>query len=190
MPRKILATEFVDVVDGCTVTVAQRVVTVKGPRGELTRAFKHLDLEVKMVGEKKMRVDAWFANRKQLAILRTICTHVKNMMTGVTLGYLYKMRFVYAHFPINGILQNNDTEIQIRNFLGEKVIRTVKAYPGVKIGLSKSTKDELTLEGNDIAMVSLTCARIQQSVLVKGKDIRKFLDGIYVSEKTTITVAE
>lgn len=32
-------------------------------------------------------------------------------------------------------------------------------------------------------------ARIHQSVLVKRKDIRKFLDGIYVSEKGTIDVA-
>ena len=29
-------------------------------------------------------------------------------------------------------------------------------------------------------------ALIHQAVLVKRKDIRKFLDGIYVSEKTTI----
>ena len=31
-----------------------------------------------------------------------------------------------------------------------------------------------------------TAALIHQAVLVKRKDIRKFLDGIYVSEKTTI----
>lgn len=32
----------------------------------------------------------------------------------------------------------------------------------------------------------ILAARIQQSTTVKNKDIRKFLDGIYVSEKTTI----
>ena len=32
----------------------------------------------------------------------------------------------------------------------------------------------------------VTAALIHQAVLVKRKDIRKFLDGIYVSEKTTI----
>lgn len=29
-------------------------------------------------------------------------------------------------------------------------------------------------------------ALIQQSTTVKNKDIRKFLDGLYVSEKTTV----
>ncbi|KAG0445520.1 hypothetical protein HPB47_014257, partial [Ixodes persulcatus] len=33
-------------------------------------------------------------------------------------------------------------------------------------------------------------ARIQQSTLVKNKDIRKFLDGIYVSEKTSVVKDE
>lgn len=31
-----------------------------------------------------------------------------------------------------------------------------------------------------------SCALVHQSCLVKHKDIRKFLDGIYVSEKGTI----
>lgn len=33
---------------------------------------------------------------------------------------------------------------------------------------------------------SISAALIQQSTTVKKKDIRKFLDGIYVSEKTTV----
>jgi large subunit ribosomal protein L9e len=32
----------------------------------------------------------------------------------------------------------------------------------------------------------LAAANVHQSVLVKNKDIRKFLDGIYVSEKKVI----
>lgn len=30
-----------------------------------------------------------------------VCSHIENLITGVTKGFLYKMRFVYAHFPIN-----------------------------------------------------------------------------------------
>jgi large subunit ribosomal protein L9e len=33
------------------------------------------------------------------------------------------MRTVYAHFPINCIINNNADAVEIRNFLGEKVRR-------------------------------------------------------------------
>ena len=56
--------------------------------------------------------------------------------------------------------------------------------------MSKDVKEEVCVEANDIEMVSLTAARIQQCCDVKKKDIRKFLDGIYVSEKTTVVLPE
>ena len=62
------------------------------------------------------------------------------------------MRSVYAHFPINITLGDDGKSIAIRNFLGEKYTRHVNMLEGVKI--SSSNKDELTLEGNDIELVS------------------------------------
>ena len=96
------------------------------------------------------------------------------------------MRFVYSHFPINVALTQKDKRVEIRNFLGEKVIRTVDAMPGCAVKRSTDIKDEITVEGNDIQGVSRTCALIQQICAVKRKDIRKFLDGIYVSYKGNI----
>ena len=65
-------------------------MTVKGPRGSLVRSFRHLNLELTLLSKKKLRVDVWFAKRKQLACVKTICTHVENMIKGVT----YVSRFV------------------------------------------------------------------------------------------------
>lgn len=99
-------------------------------------------------------------------------------------GFEYKLRAVYAHFPINLTIADSKKSVDIRNFLGEKVTRTVNMLEGVKIEMGG--KDELVVTGNDIEKVSLSAASIQQSTLVKGKDIRKFLDGIYVSERGNI----
>merc|ERR1719237_46461 len=93
----------------------------------------------------------------------------------------YRLRLVYAHFPINANITNANSTVEIRNFLGEKIIRTVNMLPGVKIDKSAATKDELIVTGTDINLVSRSAALIRQSCLVKNKDIRKFLDGIYVS---------
>lgn len=55
---------------------------------------------------------------------------LQNLITGVTKGFEYKMRLVYAHFPININIEDGGKIIEIRNFLGEKRVRVVKMLPG------------------------------------------------------------
>ncbi|XP_073101682.1 large ribosomal subunit protein uL6-like [Elaeis guineensis] len=185
--KTILSTDTMEIPEGVTVRVKAKVVEVEGPRGKLTRNFKHLNLDFQLIeGSRKLKVDAWFGSRKTTASIRTAISHVQNLITGVTKGYRYKMRFVYAHFPINASINNNNNSIEIRNFLGEKKVRKVDMLEGVKIVRSEKVKDELILDGNDIELVSRSAALINQKCHVKNKDIRKFLDGIYVSEKGTI----
>jgi large subunit ribosomal protein L9e len=106
------------------------------------------------------------------------------MIKGVVIGFEYHMRLVYAHFPINVSIPAGGHAVEIRNYLGEKIIRRIAMLEGVTI--SKTEKDELVLQGNDVEYVSESAALIQQSCAVTNKDIRKFLDGIYVSERTTV----
>jgi len=170
-----------------TVFIKSRHVTVKGPRGTLSRKFKYQDVDISLQNKgKTIKVEMWFGQRKQLAAIRTIASHIQNMITGVTKGFRYRMRFVYAHFPVNVNIKDDKRGIEIRNFLGEKVTRKVDMLDGVSVFRNEKAKDEIILEGNNLELVSQSAASIQQSTLVKGKDIRKFLDGIYVSEKGTI----
>jgi len=75
------------------------------------------------------------------------------------------------------------------NFLGEKLVRRITLGEGVEVEASKNVKDELVLSGNSIENVSQSAADIQQICRVRNKDIRKFLDGIYVSERGNIEEA-
>merc|ERR1712071_616512 len=119
-----------------------------------------------------------------------LLSHIGNMCKGVQFGFQYKMRSAYAHFPINCVVTENNTLVEVRNYLGEKYIRRVQMLPGVTVYNSAKVKDELILEGNNIESVSKCAARIQQSTSIHNKDIRKFLDGVYVSEKTTVVETE
>ena len=109
-----------------------------------------------------LRVECHFGKRKRLAAIRTCCSHVQNMITGVTKGYEYKMRLVYAHFPINVAIEDKVKKVEIRNFLGEKIVRVVNMLPGVSCERSAAVKDELILTGNDIELVSRSSALIHQ----------------------------
>ncbi|KAL5699827.1 60S ribosomal protein L9B [Ranunculus cassubicifolius] len=111
--------------EGVKFKVKAKIIEVEGPRGTLKRDFKHLNIDFELItdattGKKKLKVDSWFGTKKSSASIRTALTHVRNLITGVTKGYRYKMRFVYAHFPINASISGNGESIEIRNFLGEK----------------------------------------------------------------------
>mmetsp|Transcript_27298 Transcript_27298/g.90732 ORF Transcript_27298/g.90732 Transcript_27298/m.90732 type:complete len:192 (-) Transcript_27298:1113-1688(-) len=178
-----------DIVDGVTFAIKSRAVKVTGPRGSLELSFKHMPIDIffeEGSDERKVVVEKWFTGGKATASIRTCVSHMENAMTGVTKGFEYKMRFVYSHFPINVSITNGAKRVEIRNFLGEKVIRVVDALKDTTVKRSEDVKDEIVLSGNDIDAVSRTCALIQNICAVKNKDIRKFLDGIYVSAKSTV----
>jgi large subunit ribosomal protein L9e len=60
--------------------------------------------------ENVIKIEMHHGARKNVAALRTVRSLVNNMIIGVTKGFKYKMRYVYAHFPINVNLdKDNDT---------------------------------------------------------------------------------
>merc|ERR1711974_397246 len=159
--KTINISQQVNVPEGIKCSVKARTVTVTGPRGSLTKSFRHLKVDICKVDKKTLKVEKWFGLRKELAAVRTICSHISK----------------------------NNSLVEVRNFLGEKFMRKVRMHPGVECKNS-GQKDELVVEGNDLEAVSQSAALIQQSTTVKNKDIRKFLDGMYVSERKNIVEDE
>lgn len=159
------------------VHIRSRVVTVEGPRGKLVKDLSHVAVTFGRPEKDIISIELHHGARKGVATLRTVRTIINNLIIGVTRGFLYKMRYVYAHFPINVNLEKNaetgGTDIEIRNFLGEKYVRRVSARPGVDIITSPNVKDELQLSGNSLEDVSQSAADIQQICRVRNKDIRK-----------------
>ena len=113
------------------VYIKNRRVVVKGPRGTLRRDFSHQFVDIKKEGDRVV-VDLWFGLHKNIAVVRSICTHIRNMITGVTHG----------------------KKVEVRNFLGEKRVRHIHMLEGVTVAKSEAQKDEIILEGNDIEAVS------------------------------------
>ena len=136
--------------------------------------FNHINVELRLLGKKKKRLwaDIWWGNRKELATLHRICS--QSMIKGVTLGFCYKMRSVYVHFPINVVTEETGSIAEIWNFQGEKYIHRVRMRPGAACSVCQTQKDEMILEANNNKLVSNLAALIQQATTVKDKDIKVF----------------
>jgi len=86
--------------------------------GKLTKNLGHLSVSFTHPAKNIINIELHHGNRKNVATLRTVRTIINNLIIGVTKGYKYKMRYVYAHFPINvNIDKNKETglyEVEIR----------------------------------------------------------------------------
>lgn len=135
--KVVLSESDITIPEGVKVEAKSRQIRVTGPRGVLTKDFRHVNLELQRSGKNKIHVVVWHGSRKQIACIRTVCSEIQNMIKGVSKGYEYKMRFVYAHFPINVNITDDGKTVEIRNFIGEKLVRRVHVLEG---GLSGGPK--------------------------------------------------
>lgn len=167
----------VQVPEGVNLTLDGHKVAVTGTNGELTYDFGHAGLNMGFQ-EGTLRVWAENPRRKKAALVKTIASHVSNMIKGVTVGFTYRLKIVFIHFPLTINIQKD--KVVINNFVGERAPRVAKIRGNVQIKLEG---DDVIVTGNDINSVAQTAANIQESTKIKNKDLRKFLDGIYVYQK-------
>ena len=89
------------------VHIKTRVITVEGPRGKLTKNLNHLNVCFSHPKKDLIHIELHHGRRKDVATLRTVRTLINNLIIGVTKGFKYKVRYVYAHFPINVNLEKH-----------------------------------------------------------------------------------
>jgi large subunit ribosomal protein L6 len=170
-------TEKIEIPEGVQVSAEGKTVTVKGAKGELKRAFNFHKVVFAVEGSDVV-ISAKNATRREKMQAGTAKAHIKNMIKGVVDGHAYKLKICSGHFPMNVSL-SGDT-LSVKNFLGEKVPRTLKIKDGADV---KVDGDFVTVEGSDIEIVGQVAADIEQLTRVTDKDIRIFQDGIYIIEK-------
>ena len=81
--KYLIKSEKVDIPSGVTVTAKSRIITVKGPKGTVTKNFRHIKAEID-VQKDHIMIHTYMTTYKQSAILYTIASHIKNMIKGVT----------------------------------------------------------------------------------------------------------
>lgn len=142
-----------------TITVKARVIVVKGKRGQLQKSFKHIAVDIKLVEDKegkKVIIEMWFGTYQNKAAVRTVASAIENMIDGVTKGHKYKMKAVYAHFPITLSVLDKGKTLEIRNYVGERQVKKVDMLPGCEVKKSDA-KDQIEIEGIDLDYVAQTC---------------------------------
>ena len=169
-------TEEIDIPEGVDVTLGDDV-TIKGPQGEVSRKFTYPNISMKKE-DNKIILETNFPKKKDKSMVGTTRAHISNMITGVTDGFTYHMKIVFAHFPMT--VKVSGDKVNIDNFLGERHTRTAKIVGTAKVNVKG---DEVTVTGINKEDVGQTMANLEQATKIKGRDPRVFQDGIYLVDK-------
>lgn len=163
---------------GVTATLTQSALSIKGPLGENTKDFSRVPVTLSLQGS-VLRIQAPGRRRRDHAMVNTARSIIKKMVDGVTKGFVYRLKIVFAHFPVSVKIKGD--EVHIENFYGERAPRIAKIVGDCKVSVEG---DDVVVKGVSLEDVGQTAANIEQATTVKRKDQRVFLDGIYVYEKT------
>ena len=167
----------VELPDGVSASFKDGRVTVSGPLGKVTQDFSKIPVDLEIKGG-VVKIVTHGARRKNRSIINTARSLITNGVHGVTKGYQYKLKVIYAHFPVTVKVQGK--KVVVENFYGERSPRVAEIIGDTK---AEVQGEDIILNGVSIQDVGQTAANLEQATTVRRKDQRVFLDGVYVYER-------
>ncbi len=167
----------IEIPEGVNVSYKNYMLHVKGPKGELDREFKHDRVEMS-VEDGKIVIYCALPKKKDYSLAGTWEAHVRNMVKGVTGGFEYHLKILFAHFPMKVSVKGD--KVVIENFLGERSPRYAKIYGDVKVEIKG---DLVVVKSVNKEHAGQTAANIERATRIKDRDPRVFQDGIYIVKK-------
>ncbi len=161
-----------------SITKQQNLITTKGSFGSVQKDFTKMPAIIDLQ-DNKITIKSRGNRKKDFALVNTLQSVINNMIKGSNEGFTYRLKIVFAHFPISVKIKGKD--IFVENFFGERSPRTSKII-GNDTKVSVEGEDVI-VKGPNIESVSQTAANLELATRIKNKDSRVFLDGVYIYSK-------
>ncbi len=177
MSSEAIQQAAVEMPDGVTVELQGRTLSIKGKKGEARKDFNKINVNIGVEGNKVV-FSPFSKKKRDNVIINTVTSIVNNMVTGVTNGFTYRVKVVYAHFPIT--VKTKGKQVLVENFVGERSPRVSEIIGDTKVTVEG---DDVIVKGVSLEDVGQTAANIELATKIKRKDQRVFLDGLYIYHK-------
>jgi len=164
--------DSIELPENVTVSTKGSVITVKGPKGEVTRDFFAENLAVS-AGSGKITISAPNNTKRERKVAGSFKAHIQNIIKGVVDGHHSKMKILSGHFPMT--VSVSGREFSVKNFFGEKTARKFTMPEGVDVTVKG---DEIDIESCDKELVGIVMGSIEKLTRRTTFDRRIFQDGI------------
>ncbi len=177
MSTEAVQQSAVELPEGVAARLEGRTLSIKGKLGEAKKHFDKINVNVSVEGNRVI-FSPFSRKKKDNVIINTVTSIVNNMITGVTKGYTYKLKVVYAHFPIT--VKTKGSQVLVENFVGERSPRISQIVGDCKVSVEG---DDILVKGVSLEDVGQTAANVELATKIRRKDQRIFLDGVYIYHK-------
>ncbi|MBW2998515.1 50S ribosomal protein L6 [Candidatus Woesearchaeota archaeon] len=180
IPKERLIQE-IEVPEGVTVDFKDRIVTVNGPKGSVSKKIMTKAIIIEIKDGKVVISPNVKTSRSEKCLINTNRAHIVNMIKGTQEPYTYKLKVCSSHFPMS--VKINGQELVVNNFIGEKVNRVLKLKEGVDVKLDG---DVISVTSCNKELAGQVAGDIEKLTKRSGFDKRIFMDGIYIIEKAGV----
>ncbi len=177
MPVAAKIEEKIEIPENVSVEEHGDEIKVSGENGESSKKFTHPTIHVS-VEDEEIVVHVEEPSKQEKALLGTYKSHVDNMVQGAQEDFVYKLKIIYSHFPMEVNADQNN--VIIKNFVGENKPRKAPIEGPTKVEIEG---DEVVVRGPDKEAAAQTAANIEATTQISKADPRVFQDGIYITEK-------
>ena len=176
--------ETVTLPNGVTATISDGTLTVKGPKGDVSRSMKDPQITIKLQ-DNTITMSSKKDTKRQKRTINSFVAHINNMAKGTQQPYQYRLKICSGHFPMNVSISGD--QLIVKNFLGEKSPRTLKLKKGASV---KIEGDQILVESADKELAGQMASDIELLTAKSNRDLRVFQDGIYMIEKAGNKITE
>ncbi|MBI4152078.1 50S ribosomal protein L6 [Candidatus Woesearchaeota archaeon] len=162
---------------GVSAVLDGEMLTVKGPKGEVSRLFRSPSITTR-IDQGKIILLVKKGTKREKTMIGTFEAHITNMIKGVQEHHTYRLKICSSHFPMNVSVVGK--ELVIKNFLGEAVPRKAEIASGVVV---KVDGNEILITSPDRELAGMMASRIENLCRITNRDRRIFQDGCYITHK-------
>lgn len=177
--KKTIFMEEINIPENLEIDISGSLIKIKSSQGSNERRFVNPKIKIKKENNKVI-LSSSSHTKKEKRILKTYKAHINNLINGVVNPYIYTLKICSGHFPMNVSVSND--KIIIKNFFAEKIPREAKILPNVDVKISG---DIITVKSVDKEAAGQTASNIEQACRITDKDRRIFMDGIYITSKSS-----
>ena len=178
--RRLNVEKQVEIPQGIEVIINNNKITCKKDSHEITRIVEP-KIKVTQV-ENKLMLVIQNARKQEKRLVGTAASHMKNVFEGLLKPWEYELEICNVHFPVTLVFDKAKGEFLVKNLLGERSPRVIKAYSPEKITVEIKAP-HVKITSYDLEAAGQNAANLEKITKIKSRDRNKFQDGIFITKK-------